>query len=118
MSIIGTKEVAATIDNGASLSDAVPLRGYSLLRIVMPVAWTAADLSFKMSDDEGATYRNVYWDWGAEMVVAADAARVIELSPFVKLSHVDNIKIRSGTAGTPVIQGAIRELLLVVSTRG
>ena len=118
MSIIGTKEHTATIAINANLSDAVELKGYSILRIAMPAVWTAADLTFQVSDDGGTTFRNMYWDWGPEMVIDAAAAITIELSPFVRLSHIDQIKVRSGTAGTPVNQAAERLILLAVSTKG
>ena len=117
MSIIGTREQTATIANGASLSDALELDGHSVLRIAMPAAWTAADLTFQISDDAGTTFRNVYWDWGPEMVVDAAAAMTIELSPFVQLHHIDQIKVRSGTAGTPVNQGDIRLVVLAVGVK-
>jgi len=117
MSIIGAKEVTATIAGSESLSDAVELGGHSVLRIAMPAAWTAADLTFQVSDDGGTTFRNVYWDWGPEMALAADAAMTIELSPFVRLSHINQLKVRSGTAGTPVAQAAERLIVLAVSTK-
>ena len=117
MSIIGTKELTATILDTESLSDAVELNGHSVLRIAMPAGWDTADLTFQVSDDGGATFRNVYWDWGAEMVVDAAASTVVELSPFVRLSHVDQIKVRSGTSGSPVVQSGTVLVLLVVSTK-
>ena len=113
MGLIGTKELTATILDTASLSDAVELDGFSILRIAMPAAWDAADLTFQISDDAGTTFRNVYWDWGAELVVDAAAARTIEMSPFVQLSHIDQIMVRSGIAGAPVVQTADRAILLV-----
>jgi len=118
MSIIGTKEIQATIAINTSLSAAVELGGHSVERIIMPAAWDAADLTFQISDDGGTTFQNVYWDWGAEMVVDAAASYTIELSPFVKLSNLDQLKVRSGTAGTPVVQTAARTIGLSVSTRG
>jgi len=117
MSIIGAKELTATIANGASLSDAVELKGHSVLRIAMPAAWTAADLTFQISDDAGTTFRNVYWDWGPEMVIDAGISMTIELSPFVQLTHIDQIKVRAGTAAVPVAQGAARLIVLAVSTK-
>jgi len=118
MSIIGTKEIQAVIAAGASLSAAVELGGHSVERIIMPAVWTAADLTFQFSDDGGTTFQNAYWDWGAEMVVDAAVATTIELSPFVKLSNIDQLKVRSGTAGTPVLQVAEGIVRLSVSTRG
>jgi len=118
MSYIGTKEVAVTILNAASLSAAVELHGADILRINMPAAWTAADLTFQLSDDGGGNwYGNVYWDWGPEMVIDADVDMSIELSPFVGLHNIDRIKVRSGTAGVPVAQGDDRVITLIVGAK-
>ena len=117
MSIIGTKEIQAVIAINTSLSAAVELNGHSVERIIMPAVWVAADLTFQISDDDGTTFQNVYWDWGAEMVVDAAASYTIELSPFVKLSNLDQLKVRSGTAGVPVVQTAEAIVRLSVSTR-
>ena len=120
MSIIGTKEIQALIDitEDTSLSLAVELDGHSVERIIMPAAWTAADLTFQVSDDGGTTFQNLYWDWGAEFVIDAAVATTIELSPFCKLSNIDQLKVRSGTSGVPVAQAADRIIRLSVSTRG
>ena len=117
MSIIGTKELTATIAINTSLSAAVELKGHSVLRIAMPGTWTAADLTFQVSDDGGTTFRNVYWDWGPEMVVDAAASMTIELSPFVQLKHIDQIKVRSGTAGVAVAQAAERLIVLAIGVK-
>ena len=117
MSYIGTREITATILDTASLSDAVELKGAGVLRIGMPAAWDAADLTFQISDDGGTTFRNVYWDWGPEMVVDAAASMTIELSPFVGLHKIDQLKVRSGTAGTPVVQTDDRIILLAVGAK-
>ena len=118
MSIIGTKEIQAVIAAGASLSAAVELGGHSVERIIMPAVWDAADLTFQISDDRGTTFQNLYWDWGAEMVVDAAASYTIELSPFIKLSNIDQLKVRSGIAAGAVNQTAEAIVRLSVSTRG
>ena len=117
MSIIGTKELTATILNGASLSDNIELKGHSILRIGMPAVWTAADLSFFVSDDGGTIFRAVYWYWGLEMVVDAAASMTIELSPFVQLRHIDQIQIQSGTHALPVLQVATALIVLAVGVK-
>ena len=117
MSYTGTREVPVTILDTESLSAAVDLKGADVLRIAMPAAWDAADLTFQVSDDAGATFRNLYWDWGPELVVDAAAARTIELSPFVGLHNIDQLKIRSGTAGVPVVTTADRIILLAVGAK-
>ena len=105
MGIIGAKNIVATITGTESLSDAVELDGFSVIRIMVDADWDAADITFQVSDNEGDDFYNLYWDWGAELVVDIAASRVVELSPFVQLAHIDQIKVRSGTAGTPVAQG-------------
>ena len=118
MSIIGTKAIPATIAAGGTLSAAVELGGHSVERIIMPAVWDAADITFLISDDGGTTSQSLYWDWGAEMVVDVAAGLTIELSPFIKLSNLDQLIIRSGTVGTPVVQTAEAVIILSVSTRG
>ena len=83
----------------------------------MPAVWDAADLTFQVSDDGGTTFRNLYWDWGPELVIDAAAAITIELSPFVGLHNIDQLKIRSGTAGTPVVTTDDRIILLAVGAK-
>ena len=117
MSYLGTREVTFTIAAGASLSGAIDLKGADVIRIAMPAAWTAADLTFQVSDDAGTTFRNVYWDWGPEMVVDASTSMSIELSPFVGLHNIDQLKVRSGTAGTPVVQVAEALIVLAVGAK-
>lgn len=77
----------------------------------MPSSWTAADLTFQVSTDNGTTYQNVYEEDGSEYVVTADASRFIAITG---LPRVDAIKVRSGTSGTAVAQGAARTLTLFV----
>lgn len=117
MSIIGTKEAEVTILINESLSAAVECGGFDVLRVVMPAGWDAADITFQVSDDGGTTFRNLYWDWGAEMAIDAAAGRVIELSPFVLLQHIDQIRVRSGTSGVAVSQSTARTLYLVLGVR-
>lgn len=100
----------ATIANGASLSDAVDLGGKLLGGILMPAAWTAANLTFQASAD-GVTYGNVYDAVGDEYTVTAAASRFIALDPSM-FSGAQYVKVRSGTAGSPVNQGAARVIVL------
>lgn len=103
--------VTATIDNGASLSDAVHVRDQTLVAVAMPASWTAASLTFQASHD-GTTYRDVYDAEGTEFEVAAAASRWIALDP-ADFASAAYLKVRSGTTGTPVNQGAERAVTLV-----
>jgi hypothetical protein len=105
--------VQTTIANGTSLSPAIDLAdyGYRPIAIVMPGTWTAANLTFQASHD-GSTFNNLYTMAGVEYLVTATTSQFIILNPADFLG-VQVLKIRSGTSGTPVSQGADRVLTLV-----
>lgn len=106
----------ATIASGASLSDAIHLDERQLVGIQMPAAWTAASLTFAVSAD-GVTFVPLYWD-GAEYTIAAAGGAAASLGVSLEPSAFAGwpfVKVRSGTSGTPVNQGA--ERTLVVLTR-
>lgn len=102
-----------TIANGASLSGALALNPGSrqLVGLQMPAAWTAASLTFAVSHD-GVTFVPLYWD-GAEYTIAAAggaaASRGVSLEPSA-FAGWPYVRVRSGTAGSPVNQGAERTL--------
>lgn len=102
--------IDATILSGESLSAAVNLAGHVLCGVYMPAAWTAAGLSFQASID-GETFVDIY-SAGAELTAAAGASQYVALDSMLFLG-VRSIKVRSGTAGVPVNQGADRALILV-----
>ncbi len=101
-----------TILNGASLSAAVDIDGSTVVGIVMPAAWTAANLTMQMSADD-STHNNAYDEFGAEKTITAAASRYILLNPSDFLG-ADSIKLRSGTSATPVNQGADRSITVVL----
>lgn len=108
-----------TIASSASLSDARDLglttSGAKFVGIVMPASWDTADLTFQGSDDN-ATFNNVYDDNDAEVTVQAGSARSIGFRNEVQqaLSAFRFIKVRSGSAASPVTQSASRILNLLV----
>ena len=105
---------SVTIAETESLSGDVDLQGgeRQLVGIQMPAAWTAAGVSFAVSAD-GTTWVPLYWD-DSEYVVDAAASRGISLEPSA-FAGWPYVRVRSGTAGTPVNQDA--ERTLVVMTR-
>lgn len=99
------------IANGASLSGAIDtgnVGSSKLIGIEMPAAWTAAALTFQVSTD-GTNYFNLHTD-AAEATATAAAAIVIALRADLAsvLSQFRYFKVRSGTAGVAVNQGAAR----------
>jgi hypothetical protein len=116
----GSPETAtATIANGASLSDSVFVDG-RLSGIITPAAWTAAAITFQASVD-GSSFFDVYDDaLETTAVERTIASGNVGTSRFLALSLVDwtavtYVKVRSGTTGTPVNQGAQRVLTLVLA---
>jgi hypothetical protein len=116
----GNYAPTVTIASGASLSGAAHIgfalsgggsRG-TLVGIQMPSAWTAASLTFQASND-GTTFTNLYDAAGNEVSVTTDASRWIALDP-ADFAGITHLKVRSGTSGTAVNQGADRVLTLIV----
>ena len=109
--------VTATIANGASLSGAVDVGGVQLggrviVAIITPAAWTTAALTFQASDD-GATFRNVYDEYGTEYTVQAAVDRHI-LIDAARFAGCRSLKVRSGTSGSAVNQGGDRSIGIVL----
>lgn len=105
----------ATIASGATgLSDAIDLEGYQLAAIIMPDTWVAANISYLAAAESGGTYKPVYSsgievsDTVVQATVASCADNALALAP------LRFIKLRSGTAGTPVNQTADRVLTLIL----
>ena len=111
----GTAVATSTIANGQSLSGVIDLEGRTMVGIIMPAAWTAASLTFQACATQTGTYSDLYDDSGIEVAVQAAAARAIAVDlAALKLAPWRYLRIRSGTSGTPVNQGAERILTLVV----
>ena len=101
------------IGAGESLSAALnDLDGCAIVGLVMPAAWTAANLTLQMSADD-STFKDVYDALGVEKTIVAGAARYIQINP-ADLMGANALKIRSGTTGTPVVQAASRTITLIL----
>ena len=101
----------AVIAQSASLSGAIAIGEKVAIGILMPAAWDAANLTFQASVD-GVNFSNVYDSSGNELTVTAAAGRYIELDPSVFVG-INQIKLRSGTSGSPVNQTAARTLSIL-----
>lgn len=98
-----------TIPDGATgiMVNGLRLNGKVPVAIIMPATWATAALTFQFSFDN-ETYYNVYSS-GSEYSVAGDDAQCVVLD-YTKFLGVNYIKIRSGTASSPVNQTANRTL--------
>ena len=100
-----------TIANGEALSQSIGIgKACTPAAIIMPAAWTAANLTFRGSS--GSTTPVDLYDGGTEVAVTAAASRYIIIEAAVFFG-VRTLQIRSGTAGTPVNQGAARTLRVI-----
>lgn len=109
--MVDTVTQSANIAISTSLSAAVNLGEKVAIGILMPAAWDAANLTFQGSVD-GVSFSNIYDSSGNELTVTAAASRYIYLDPTVFVG-LNQIKVRSGTNGTPVTQTAARALSIV-----
>lgn len=100
-----------TIASGQSLSPEVDLGANSLVGIAMPAAWTAAALTFQVSPDGGTTWLELQ-STSAVISFTAAAGQFIAVDP-TALRGFNALKVRSGTSGAPVTQGANATLTLI-----
>lgn len=120
----------ATIANNASLSSEILVpAGEVLAGIVTPAAWTAAALTAAgIYNPESDTFLPINWaapDYTAVPIaftnaelslssaVTADTILMFSREVVATLNGVQRLKIRSGTSGSPVNQGAERTLGLI-----
>src|SRR5438046_1368083 len=114
-----------TIANGASLSGVIDTGGMALAGLLMDITgWTAAAITFAVSDT--LTFTNSYNLFTSSAVEVTVAATVTFLQAIIWSGNTNllsgmadafrpwrYLKVRSGTAGTPVNQGAQRVLQAV-----
>lgn len=103
--------LSTTIASGTSLSAAISLGPNTLVGIGMPAGWDAAAMSFQVTLD-GTTFLDLFDETGAEYAPTVTLGQYITLDPSV-FAGVVQIKVRSGTTGTPVNQLADRVISLV-----
>lgn len=104
--------VDITIANGASLSSGTFLGNGVVVGILLPSAWTTADLTFQASLDN-TTFADMYNDDDTEYTVQAAASRFVPVKA-TTWAGVMFVKVRSGTSGAAVNQGGARTIKLSV----
>ena len=107
----------AVIAINTSLSSVIRKGYYRRMVLFMPADWTAADITFVVSNSADGTFNKLtYGSDGEEVTIKAVASVVIILDGKVKeaLEACPYIKIRSGTALLPVNQLAERSIGIVL----
>ncbi len=109
---MGLTTFTVAIASGQSLSSQIDIGPGKLVGILIPAAWTAANMTFQVSPDGGTTWGNFFTYLGAEVTAVAVASQYLEVDPNI-FAAVRSLKLRSGTSGTPVNQGSTVNITLV-----
>jgi len=109
-----TKDETVTIAESAHLSGAIDMRDYSGGILVMPAAWTTADIGFHISDAIDGTFVPLKDHDDAYVVVdAPDVDTAFELPPEIFGAHFVKLWSTDG-AGANTAQAAARSLLVML----
>lgn len=103
----------AAIANGASLSGVCRPGEKTICAVVMPATWTAAGLSFQVSDDGGTTWYELLDQDGVAVTVASPAAATRYNLSAMDFQSANAFKVRSGTSAVPVAQGGERTITFI-----
>jgi hypothetical protein len=109
----------AVIPNNTALSQELDLGEHSLVGLIMPAGWTAASITFAVAPGPNQAFLPLYDDGGTEVTITVAASRHVTLSDanIAKLRAARFLKIRSGTSGAPVNQGAERQIQTLVTNQ-
>lgn len=119
LSQVGTITVGQSLSSSVSLFTAVPYC------VILPAAWTAANISFQVSV-KGSVWSVLYSEDGTEYTVNTGGYTAASGSPLVyraivldgtKFAGVQFLKIQSGTSAAPVVQAGGVDRTLAVSMR-
>jgi hypothetical protein len=104
---------AALIAAGQSLSNGLNLGSKVVCLIQMPAAWTAADITFQCSVDNGATWADLLDSSGSEIAITAPSAgQLLSMDPS-QFAGVVFLKVRSGHSAAAVNQVAAASVIIV-----
>ena len=105
-----------TGEQGTVSAGGVAMGGYTIVGILMPPVWTAANITFQVSCDGGATYGNLFDDNGTEIAIASPAVNnfiALANRPAYVWRGINLLKVRSGTSASPVNQAAATTVTLI-----
>jgi hypothetical protein len=107
----------ATIANGASISGEIDLGDKVFAGLIMPSEWTATVITILVASESGGTFYSLYNDSGTEVSLTAAAGTAIGIADVaLALAPWRYVKLRSGTAASPVAQAADRVISLVLKS--
>jgi hypothetical protein len=120
-----TGVIGVQIPANQALSGEIDLGSNNLVAIEMPEAWAGTAITFQSkaapqrNTTSGQTpedWDDVYDDAGTEVSVTVAANRVVVIGTVTKaaIGALRFIRLRSGTAASPVNQNPTREIKLIV----
>jgi hypothetical protein len=113
--VAGTGISKTLIASGAALSAAVDVSEFMVVGIYVP-AWTSASITFAACDTATGTFVPCYDASGTELTITVTTltGQYVGIAA-TALMGVKFLKVRSGTVGTPVNQGADRTIDLILA---
>ena len=96
--------------SGQNVSDEILVGAANLVGLYLPAEWTTANLTMQVGED-GAAWSNVYDAAGNEVTLTVSGAGTYIALPAGAFNALGYFRLRSGTSGTPVNQGATRTIL-------
>ena len=100
---MGLSTITATIASGQSLSGQTDIGPGVLVGLIVPSGWTAANITFQVSADGGATWGNLFSYLGTEFTVVSVVGEFMAIDPTL-LRGARSLKVRSGTSASAVTQ--------------
>lgn len=83
---------------GDTYSESVDVRGDTLVGIVIPPTWTAADISFEVSFDDGNTWHAVYTQAGVRVKITGIIPGALHVVPAASLMSIARLRLVSSVA--------------------
>ena len=106
-----------TIPNGTGISGVIDMRDYSMGQIIVPSAWTAAAIAFKVCDTPGGTFVPLCGATGAVVEISGVLTSNSAAYPLpAELLSSMFFQVWSETSGSSTNQGADRILTVVLKS--
>ena len=111
----GTTIKSLTIENGEALSEAFDMAIHAGATILMPAAWTAANIGFKVCARSDGTFLPLYDDSGSIVEVSAAASKAFAAP--AELYGAAWVKLWSQNgSGSDTNQGADRTITVLLKS--
>ena len=109
----GVGAIPVTIAAGQSLSLEIDTQGFPLAGLSVPSNYTGTTITAQAAQKPGGSFQDVRDATGAEVVITVAANRIVALGAGSTLALLRFLKLRSGTAASPTVQGSSVRLLLL-----